>query len=65
MQFYISCDDICISVRMVNEASGIKSPHAYITIKNNEGEEDRDEFEWEVPASDAYNLSKFAKSRII
>lgn len=64
-QFYISCDDICISVRMVNEASGIKSPHAYITIKNNEGEEDRDEFEWEVPARDAYILSKFAKSRII
>lgn len=64
-QFYISCDDICIGVRMVNEASETKSPHAYITIKNNECEEDIDEFEWEIPIIDAYILSKFTKSRII
>lgn len=65
-QFYISYDDdICIRVRMVNEASETKSPHAYITIKSNDSEEDRDEFEWEIPVNDAYILSKFTKSRIL
>lgn len=65
-QFYISYeDDICIRVRMVNEASETRTPHAYITIKNNASEEDRDEFEWEIPVADACILSKFAKSRIL